>query len=624
MLVRTVFALAGIGALVGAAGGLAEIAGQRYLPLGFYRNAWILIGRSIDEGIVAGAIAAALFLLFFAASRLVRRPAFPRLFGLAAVLALGLWVRLGWPLNRYEFAGAWKERADLFGRSVPRALVDGEVILTNAAVTVGALVAGVILYFLFRWIAGRDRSGRIASLLRRAALAVALFAGLLLVAAHAAGPVLFGGRQPAGPNVILLSLDTLRADYLGCYGCPLPTSPAIDRFAGESVLFECAHSQAPYTLPSHASMLTSRYPSVNGASVEGRKLPRWRVLAAEIFREAGYRTGGIVDVAFLTSWYGLEQGYDDYTSIGRRVKNIVPRAIDWLEKRSADEPFFLFLHVYDIHRPYATIDEYRRMFLDFDYQGDLDVAGSDLVRYQREVSFGRDPGFELTDEDGRYLKAIYAGGIRYADDILGDLFDALRAGPLAENTIVVITADHGEEFLEHDIVLHGDLYRTVTWVPLLLRLPGGEMGGTRIDAPVGLIDLLPTLLDLTGIEPPVPLGGRSLVPLIRGEAADLGRPVFSEFDDLGGHLSVLDDEYHLVARLRDDRWELFRYRNDPLEQRDWSGEMPGRVDSMRAAILSWQSELERRIQEESGFGTADEVDLDASLRDELRQLGYIE
>jgi len=192
--------------------------------------------------------------------------------------------------------------------------------------------------------------------------------------------------------------------------------------------------------------------------------------------------------------------------------------------------------------------------------------------------------------------------------------------------VVILTSDHGEEFLEHKKVLHSELYRTVTHVPLLIRLPGGEGGGRRVSKPVGLIDLLPTLLELAGIESPVPMSGSSLVPLIEGrgdQGEGASRYVFSDFPDFGDLVSVLDDRYHLVGNLTDDRWELFDYRSDVLEQKDLSEERPDLVDSLRTVIFRWREEIQDRVEAENQSDD-ERVELDEATREELKALGYIE
>lgn len=617
---RALITYAAIGALVGFALGVAAVAAQNYATLGLWRNAALLVAGKVNGAALVGLVLGAIALLVGRVLAMPRhRPAHPFAFGLCLVAAAAVAARIGWSWNRYRFVTLWKDKTEIAGVHLPRALTDGRAIAVNAAIVAGAALAMIILYLVARaLLAGPWSRGRVA----RGALATVGVAGVFVFASsNVAAPVLFRDRAPAGPNVLILSLDNLRADGLGCYGVSWTTSPAIDAFSAECVLFENAQSQSPHTLPSHASFLTSRYPSVNRASTGGKRLPAPRVLAPEIFREAGYRTEGIVDTPFLTGLYGLDQGYDRLDPWGRHARRIVPETIGRLEK-IAGRPFYFFAHVYDIHAPYAKEDPYRRMFLDFDYKGNVSSEGWALSRYQRMKRMGEDPGYVIGEQDARYLKALYGGGIRSTDDRLGELLRLFSDGPLGENTIVVITADHGEEFLEHDAVLHDDLYRTVTHVPLLIRLPGAAHAGLRVARPVGLIDLLPTLLDLTGVTTPAPLDGASLVPLLEGsDRAD--RPVFAEMPDGEGEVSVVSGEWHLVGRPEENRWELFRYGGDPLEQIDQASSRPELVDSLRAVIRRWRAGLDEQRRAEPSVGP-EEANVDEATRDQLRSLGYIE
>ncbi|NNE07709.1 MAG: sulfatase, partial [Gemmatimonadetes bacterium] len=434
--------------------------------------------------------------------------------------------------------------------------------------------------------------------------------------------VLFA-RSPAGPNVILVSLDTLRADFLGCYGETRDTSPAIDRFARSSVLFENAYSQAPNTLLSHGSLLTSRYPSVNMASAEGNKVPKWRIFAAEILREAGYRTLGIVDSHFLTKTYGLEQGYDRYIRRGDGAKRIVAKARSWLDRYS-DEPFFLFVHIYDIHSPYARTAPYKRRFVEKPYDGPVTSNSMELVKYQRQVRRGETPDLAIDEAAAEYLRALYAGGVRETDDAIAPFLQYIEESALGENTIVVLTSDHGEEFLEHGTVLHAELYRTVTHVPLIVRLPGGERGGKRVPQAVGLVDVLPTLLDVTGVETPGKMSGHSLAGLMRGDETEAFRRFsFSEMSDDLGSVATLNDRFHLVGKTGEGRWELFEYRNDRLEQEDLFANHPETADSLTRLITLWRREIEADIAAEAGR-TTEAVELDEATVRELKAFGYLD
>ncbi|NNE07814.1 MAG: sulfatase-like hydrolase/transferase, partial [Gemmatimonadetes bacterium] len=318
-----------------------------------------------------------------------------------------------------------------------------------------------------------------------------------------------------------------------------------------------------------------------------------------------------------------EQGYDDFVPRGNRALSIIPQAKEWLA-RHQNEPYFLFLHMYDIHSPYARDPKYKEMFLDFDYTGDIDPARGHLGLFRRKLDRGAGQGYEISDDDARYLKTIYAGGLRRADDILAEFLTYLL-NDLPAGTLLIITSDHGEEFMEHDTVLHSELYRTITHVPLMIRLPGGEAAGTRIARSVGLIDLLPTVLDACGLTNPAPMSGRSLLPVIRGES-DAYRPfVFSEFEHktVGRRLSILDDRYHLVVDRKKGTHELYRHDEDPFEQNDLWNIETGVADSLLSLLEAWEAHVLAERGEESGRDV-DAPELDPETVRELKAFGYLD
>ncbi|NNE07320.1 MAG: sulfatase, partial [Gemmatimonadetes bacterium] len=444
--------------LFGVASGVGEVNAQSYASLGFWRNALLVVRESTlritGYGVLfAAAVAIAHAFLARQGRSAHHRPRAkdsrgerPVALSLALVSALSILCVRGYLANRYDLRLSWVTKSERFGGHFPDALFDGAVWRTNAAIALGALAIGLAIYALPLLIT-RAAPGR--SLLRAGAglLGPLRFAACGLLIATTALPSVLFRVKPDGPSVVWISLDTLRADFLSGYGYKDETSPALDAFASRCVVFERAYSQAPSTLPSHSSFLTSRYPTVNLVTEETKRLPPWRVLAMEIFREAGYRTAGIVDTPFLTAKYGLEQGYDDFVPRGNRALSIIPQAKEWLA-RHQDEPYFLFLHMYDIHSPYARDPKYKEMFLDFDYTGDIDPARGHLGLFRRKLDRGAGQGYEISDDDARYLKTIYAGGLRRADDILAEFLTYLL-NDLPAGTLLIITSDHGEEFMEH-------------------------------------------------------------------------------------------------------------------------------------------------------------------------------
>lgn len=620
---QTIILILALAACTGFVAGILEVREQSFWDQGFLRNAALVLTSTIHFFLLRTMALTAAILVLTAIVRCLpalRAQAIPVALGGMAFLLRA--IPAGYEQNRVFYRESWRARESVLGMSVPRGLVEGSVWLGNLAIVGKALLVGAGIALVAGLAIMALRKTPVLRLARRAAIPAGIVALLLLLALHAGTALLFG-RSPDGPNVVLISLDTLRADYLGCYGETRATSPAIDRFAASSVLFENAHSQAPNTLLSHGSLLTSRYPSVNMASAEGNKVPKWRIFAAEIFREAGYRTLGIVDSHFLTNTYGLEQGYDHYVRRGDGAKRIVSKARSWLD-RYGQRPFFLFVHIYDIHSPYARTAPYKERFLEKQYNGPVTSNSMELVKYQRQVRRGDVPDLAIDESATDYLRALYAGGVRETDDAIASLLEYLQESPLGENTIVVLTSDHGEEFLEHGTVLHAELYRTVTHVPLIVRLPGAERGGTRVSHAVGLVDVLPTLLAVTGVETPGKMSGQSLTGLIDGQEDDAFRRFsFSEINDELGTVATLNDRFHMVGKTEEGRWELFEYKSDRFEQENRFALYPETADSLTRLLSLWRREIEADIAAESGRRT-EAVELDEATVKELKAFGYLD
>lgn len=328
-------------------------------------------------------------------------------------------------------------------------------------------------------------------------------------------------------HVVLVSIDTLRADHLGAYGYPLPTSPRLDALAAESVLFETAITHAPSTTPSHASLFTSTLPWQHGAS-RGRETPiapSLRTLA-ESFASGGWRTvswngGGQVDGRF-----GLSRGFEIYELVKETwtLNERVSPALAYLDSNPGQRAF-MFLHSYEVHAPYTPDPELLALF-DADYDGSL--PSSTTFGVIRELS---EKGFPIPPRDLKHIAHTYDAEIRSVDAAIGRLVDGLRERGMLEKTILVVTSDHGDSLGErvrigeHTSNLHDETLR----VPLIIRLPGKALAGTRIRPQVRLIDVMPTLLELTGQEVPRQCMGRSLLPLVAGrESAD--RVAISQVD----------------------------------------------------------------------------------------------
>jgi choline-sulfatase len=421
------------------------------------------------------------------------------------------------------------------------------------------------------------------------------------------------------PDVIVYLVDTLRADHLGCYGYPRETSPRIDAFAAESVLFEDAVAQSAWTRPAVTSLLTGLDPRSHGVQERLDALPMSFHTLPETLRREGYQTAAFVSSAVITAKFGFHQGFDTFR---QRVKETIEPArptsewvneetLRWLEQRDPDRPFFLFLHTLDPHMPYQPPEPFRRRL----------APGADprAGLLERVVAL-RDGLRPSTARDREEISALYDAEIAANDAAFGRLVAALRARGLYDSLLLVFVSDHGEELLEHGGWEHGaTLYQELVHVPLLLKLPGGAGAGRRIGETVRQIDVLPTVLDVLGVKVPPDTQGRSLLPLLQAPSR---RPpaAFSSLDLDGRRIeSVILRNRKLIHTLAHDRrpagLELYDLASDPGERRNLAADDPATVRG-----LSWLLEQRARA------GTpekAPQVPLDPELEEQLRALGYL-
>ena len=325
----------------------------------------------------------------------------------------------------------------------------------------------------------------------------------------------------ARPSIVLVSLDTMRAKSTSLHGYALDTTPNLVALAARGTAFENAFTTFSNTLPSHMSMLTGLLPATHAVVATETVLGDEHVLLAETLRGAGYATAAFTEDALLDARRGFWRGFSAYyenTAIGAGAgdaEHTFGRAVEWAG-RHADEPFFLFVHTYQVHFPYEPPAAYQSLFAT-----PGDTRGGSLRAYEQEI--------------------------RYADDVLQRLVDGLRRVVPDERLLLVVTADHGEEFGEHGLLTHNQLFDEVMHVPLVFLWPGRVAAGRRVSDLVSLIDIAPTLLQLAGVPAPPGLEGLSLVPLLTGAGGTLPRDTV-----LGEYPPTSDvQERHFVARSRD-------------------------------------------------------------------------
>jgi arylsulfatase A-like enzyme len=425
-----------------------------------------------------------------------------------------------------------------------------------------------------------------------------------------------GGSSPSAPTrVVLISIDTLRADHLGCYGYARATSPTLDRIARRGLLFEDVTSTCPWTLPAHASLLTGLYPRRNGVRTRRDRLPADVPTLAEVFREHGFVTGAIVNCHWLSEANGLHRGFDDFTYVREDVKQVAPSAVgerarQWLTAH-AGAPFFLFLHYYDVHSDYRSLPHYQDQFVR-PYRGATDGSTLQLIA----ARYGH---LKLDKADIEHLVDLYDASIRQLDDGIARLFGVLEENGLLEDTLVIITADHGEEFLEHGGVLHGQThFQENVHVPLIVCGPGVPRD-RRQGYMTSLVDVPATILGIVGLDPP-PGDGLDLSRLWRPEGPELpSRFVFAEADwnnaknDI--RRAVREPHYKLHYDLLTEQLLVFDLSQDPGEKLD--------IASQRLPVAqSLRHELGEFMRVSRSTESAPELTPEAV--EHLRSLGYVD
>jgi len=400
-----------------------------------------------------------------------------------------------------------------------------------------------------------------------------------------------GPRRHSIRNVLLISIDTLRADHLSRYGFPRPTTPHIDAVAREGVSFRHAYSPVPVTLPAHCSLLTGTLPPTHGVRDNlHKRLPDASVTLAEILKPRGFATAAVVSSFVLDRRFNLSQGFDSYDDrfeavhkIGdlseRKGDETTRRATQWLAAHGS-EPFFLFLHYYDPHDGYEPPEPFA----------------------------------------SRWADDLYSGEVAFTDHCVGQVLDKLKELRVYDSTLIVVTGDHGEMLGEHGELNHGFfIYESALKVPLIFRVPRAAAPPRQVDEPVSLIDVVPTIAALLGASPPKQAQGRDLSPWLAGDtAAGAGRPVYAEtvtptrYYGATSLLGVIVDGWKYIETTRP---ELYDLRRDPAETVDLSRTEPARADLLGKelkAILASQT-----------AGPAPAVALDAAARERLAALGYL-
>lgn len=441
----------------------------------------------------------------------------------------------------------------------------------------------------------------------------------LLVAASVAAC----SRPAPPPNVVVVVVDTLRADHLGSYGNGRGLTPFLDQLATRGVRFERAYATSSWTMPSVASLFTARYPVQHGVHTMQSKLADGETTLAEALSARGWAAAGFSANLLVGAPHGFGQGFDPYTAFAVeegaakvRGGTLRSRSESWLDqRRPGAPPVLLYYQFMEPHAPYEPPEPWRSRFVRPHAAGEVEEAARVMEAHK---IWNRPP------EQIALLASLYDGEVAAADEELRLLFADLERRGVLDNAVVVITADHGEEFGDHGGLSHGfTLFEEQVRVPLLILAPG--LAPAVIAQPVSLIDVAPTVLALAGVAVPPAFEGRSLLPLMRGEAAPAAGDLMAELESMGPRKGM---RKHQQALLRGEHKllrspnpfvapQLFDLAADPGERHPNPPALAGTLETMLAALAEMQTVLATRASP-----AGDQVTLDEATREKLRALGY--
>jgi len=427
-------------------------------------------------------------------------------------------------------------------------------------------------------------------------------------------------------NVVIISIDTWRADRMSLYGYERPTTPFLEEFASEAVVFDRFFHSGGGTLPSHMTMMTSLNPRTHWLNPGNQRvLEDQRVTLAEQLKSEGYSTAAFTDGGWMRGKFGFSQGFDIYNDEAGRFARILPRAYTWLDDHFQDK-FFLFLHTYDIHSehktklPYSCPGGLELSYVDpsvttFDGCRGEKCATKLLVWVNSQV---KNEGASATDffepDEIAYISSLYDGCINYVDEKIAEVVAVLKDKGVYDNTLLIITSDHGEEFSEHGMFLHDQGgFEEYVWLPLIIKFPEGRLGGKRVDHWGAVVDVMPTVLEVLGVPVNDDAQGLSLIPTLVED-----RPV--------------RHDVHLYDVLKVDNWKyfsskkmLFDVDRDPREvdniydlRPEIAAGLEARVRDLITADIQAFDSFQASITSPSG-----EVELSEEEIENLKALGYL-
>lgn len=476
----------------------------------------------------------------------------------------------------------------------------------------------------------------VVTLLALVAVGVGLLSQKKWGEVHESSPAMRQARLEGAVDVLLIVVDTERADHTSVHGHPMDTTPFLKELADHGIRFENAFAPGPWTVPSMYSLFTGLYPSEHGmvkgqapqGAVEDQGvLPEEAETLPEVLSQNGYETFGVCTNMHLAPRYGFDQGFHRFVGEDFAFMPFPERVVEALaDEVRASGKYFMWLHYFDPHHPYHTqrpwFDGYNqspvksypqfnrqcveRVYRHSQMMGiDDDLTADDLVALQKlGLAIGARPfallgrmrreGIAVDDTWKEFLDAAYSSEIRMVDESIRRVSEVLGVD---DETIVIVTSDHGEEFYDHGTLGHrvnDSLYQELIHVPLVIRLPHDELAGTVVHEPVSLVDLYPTLLELAQIPCPSGLSGRSLVPLMHGRPWEK-KPIYSEVDSVAGRsLCLVEYPFKYIHSLTTGSGELYDIAADPHEREDLARDDETLANHMREKLLEWNKKTKSR------------------------------
>jgi arylsulfatase A-like enzyme len=425
----------------------------------------------------------------------------------------------------------------------------------------------------------------------------------------------------SGMNLAVVLMDAGAAGHYSLYGYRRPTSPRLEKLARESVVFEHAYAEAPYTRAATASLFTGLYPETHGAVLPLSKLPAWAGSMPVLFKSAGFSTAGFIANGNVATQFGFARGFDSYTEVMRLsgydsyARSFWPVLDPWLDHHQARR-FFLYLHFREPHAYYLAPEGWLGRF-----SSDCPDC---LPGHEPVLDAINRHKLDFSERDIRHIEAQYDELIAWIDHSIGEFIERLKARRLWDQTVLVVLSDHGEAFMEHGLMMHnytvyGEMLRTV----LLVRFPPGTgVRPRRVSTRVGLIDMLPSLLDLFGQPVPEGLAGQSVAPLIlTGDGAQRPRDVeVARTSRQPPIYGVFDDRFKYIVNAITGVEELYDLVADPAERRSLAAERPLAIGFYRQELKRWYLQ---QVDSRGSWESARAGEIDANLRANLQALGYV-